>query len=220
MRSLLILSLLLAVLYLSPVIGPLAIAAKVGSIILLLILALVERGPAPLVGALSFGAIGDFLLAVPRFGRFGDEQLFIAGLVSFLLGHLCYIALFVRNRADSRTRRMRVTNILNIVLILAFLVGVLVVIWPMLGAMRGAVLLYAAALGGMAVAAQFSKFPELVSLGALSFVISDAMLAFTRFGQPFAHSRGFIWFTYYIAQAAICLGVLAHNYARRSVQPE
>ncbi len=218
MRTILVLSILLAILYVSPVIGPLAIFAKVGSILLLLVLAVVERGPASLVAALALGAAGDFFLAVRPMAGFNLDQLFMAGLVSFLIGHLFYIFLFLHNRTTTHAHSFRMTAVLNIILIAVFLVGVLAVIWPTLGGMRIPVLIYAAALTAMGISAQFSGFSELASLGALSFVISDAMLAFAHFGQPFPHAALFIWFTYYIAQAAICLSVLAHTYRLRSLQ--
>ena len=61
--------------------------------------AIAFRSPAPssviLGSALAFSSLGDALLALAP-GRF-----FISGLLSFLVAHLIYILLFVRNRASA-----------------------------------------------------------------------------------------------------------------------
>ena len=70
------------------------VVLKVGSIALLAVLGFrVNR----LLGiALSFGALGDFLLGVHQLGSLDAEKLFLFGLGAFLAGHLFYIAMFRR----------------------------------------------------------------------------------------------------------------------------
>ena len=47
-----------------------------------------------------------------------------------------------------------------------------------------------------------------LSLGALAFVASDAMIGIDRFLSPFRGSDYAIWFSYAIAQLSIAAGVL------------
>jgi uncharacterized membrane protein YhhN len=63
-------------------------AVKTLSVALLAILAVLERSPLLLVAALASSALGDAFLS-----RDGDKA-FLAGLASFLMAHLVYIALF------------------------------------------------------------------------------------------------------------------------------
>jgi uncharacterized membrane protein YhhN len=71
------------------------------------------------------------------------------------------------------------------------------------------VIAYSAALSAMAILAQFSRFPNLVAIGALPFFASDTLLALSIFGHPFAGSRPLVWITYYAAQLMITLGVVS-----------
>ena len=169
-----------------------------------------------LATALAFGALGDFFLGVRRIGTLDAEKLFLFGLGSFLLGHLVYIAMFRRYRPGSESRMptpsARTVRWLAIAAVLVALVWVLGELRGSLGPLLIPVVSYAAALAGMAISAQFAEFgTPLVTIGALSFVASDAMLAISKFRGPFAGSGPLIWITYYLAQLLIFLGV-----ARRS----
>jgi len=220
MRTLLLrISVVLAVLYLLTVSveGPSLVLAwngiaidlfaisKVGSILMLLWFAAraVPTHPA-LIGGLAFSDIGDFLLAAKHIGPWDEPKLFIAGLIAFLLAHLCYITLFVNN-ADRKTSQLRRFTITVVIAALWFLLSRL---WPTLGSMRIPVVAYSLALSTMATTAQLSRFPAVVSMGALSFFASDAMLAVSHFAHPFPASRPLIWITYYVAQFLISAGVI------------
>jgi uncharacterized membrane protein YhhN len=180
---------------------------KVGSIAALIVFAARAKSLEPLlISALSVSAIGDFLLAPKQLGPLGESQLFLFGLLAFLIGHLCYISLFLKNLAPGKVPQFRRFSIVLVVAVLWFLLSRL---WPSLGGMRFPVVIYAVALSCMAITAQFSRFPAAVSLGALSFLASDAMLAISHFAHPFpASSRPLIWATYYAAQFSICFGVV------------
>ncbi len=204
MRALIIVSILLGALFLSPALGPFGVAAKVGSTFLLLLYVALSGAPRLLLGAIGFGVLGDLLLELPRLGTLGTTSLFLLGLCAFLIGHLFYIVLFLTHA----TKRIPLPRMLTNLLIVLLLVGVLALLWPHLGAMRVPVLLYSLALSAMGISAQYSRFPDLVALGALSFVVSDAMLAFTRFLEPFPNSNIYIWLTYYVAQLSITVGVI------------
>src|SRR5262245_14841819 len=55
---------------------------------------LARRGPLLVVVALLFSACGDILL--------GHDDLFIAGMGSFALAHVCYVTYFLRSGARPR----------------------------------------------------------------------------------------------------------------------
>ena len=182
-----------------------AVVFKVGSIALLvLIAAMATASRMLLVAALGFSCVGDFFLGMRRLGTFGPEKLFLAGLVSFLIAHLFYVALFVKGR----TRSVHATRKMACVLVTVVAVASLVVLWPGLGPMHAPVLAYSLVLTTMAVTAQWSRYPMIVALGALSFVASDTMLAVSIFGHPFRGLHVLVWVTYYAAQAMIAVGVV------------
>jgi uncharacterized membrane protein YhhN len=188
---------------------------KVGAIAALIVFAARARGrDRLLISALFVSMIGDFLLAPKQLGPLSESQLFLAGLLAFLVAQISYIALFLTNVARRQLPHFRRFSIVLVIAVLWFLLSRL---WPTLGTMRFPVVLYATALCSMAITAQFSRFPATVSFGALSFLASDAMLAISHFSRPFPVSRPLIWTTYYLAQFLICLGVVA---ASRSKAPE
>lgn len=149
--------------------------------------------------ALSFSCLGDLFLAVR--GRF------LLGLSSFLVTHLLYLTLFVRNW--QRPLRPARTRLVSSILVLLFSLFYTQWLAPTLGSLAVPVALYVCAITLMVVAGLWSSFPpSWVWVGAVLFLVSDAILAADRFhGQvPFA---GFlIWATYYLGQYGITLGVL------------
>ncbi len=184
-----------------------AVVFKVASIALLAVMAAVARPRRkPLILALVFSACGDLLLDVKKIGSLGPVQLFLFGLISFLVAHLFYVALFVRERS---ARSGAARKLACVVVVVVALVS-LKVLWPGLAEMRGPVLAYSAVLTAMAVTAQRSRFGALVAIGALFFVASDTMLAMSVFGHPFGGSRVLVWVTYYAAQVMMAWGVVRH----------
>jgi uncharacterized membrane protein YhhN len=178
---------------------------KVGSILLLAVLGF--RINALLGTALSFGALGDFLLGVYRLGDIDAEKLFVFGLAAFLVGHLAYIALFRKYRATSgwKTGRVRWLGVLVVVIALG---AVLSTLRNALGTLLLPVVIYALVLVGMAISAQLTELGNpLAALGALCFVASDAMLAMGKFRGPFPGHEPLVWMTYYLAQLLIFLGI-------------
>jgi uncharacterized membrane protein YhhN len=177
------------------------VVLKVVSVALLALLGF--RVSKLLGAALTFGAIGDFLLDVPRLGALGPEQLFLFGLGAFLVGHVVYIVMF--RRFPRSHNSLRVAAILAVV---ATLICVLAVLRDSLGPLRIPVVIYALVLATMAISAILADLGNpLAAVGALCFVASDAMLAFAKFHAPFPASSVLIWLTYYAAQLLIFLGV-------------
>ncbi|MDP3897611.1 MAG: lysoplasmalogenase [Mesorhizobium sp.] len=181
--------------------------AKAGGVLLLALLAAVQGGPALLVAALLLSAAGDAFLAQ------NGERAFMAGLASFLLAHLAYVALFA---LSGEGVGLIVAEPWRIALGLAMLasVGLLVgLLWPALpGAMRGPVALYAAAILAMGLGALTVPVAPVVG-GAVLFMASDGLLATGRFLIPPASphhgwAQPAVWALYFSAQAMITLGVL------------
>jgi uncharacterized membrane protein YhhN len=162
----------------------------------------VSRGYQALVCAgLLFSLAGDVFLMLPR-------DRFVAGLASFLVAHLFYVAAFAPRPPA-----------LAAPLVLAALVaygGVLLrALWPRLGDLRAPVAVYATALLVMAWqaaerwAAVDTTSALLAMLGAGLFVISDSVLAWERFRRRHAYGQAVVLGTYFAAQWLIASSVSA-----------
>jgi len=120
---------------------------------------------------------GDVFLALPR------EKMFLCGLVSFLLGHLFYVAAFFYMAGINQWA------VVGLVISLIFSGGVFIWLRPHLGSMKLSVILYMVAITLMVVGAgsvmgavQLKLGGRLlVIIGALSFYISDVFVARQRF---------------------------------------
>ncbi len=153
-----------------------------------------------IVTALLFSASGDVLLA---------QGAFVAGLSSFLIAHLIYIAVFVTiGRSEGRVNRARFPYAAGLVVaITAYLAW----LWPDLGSLRGPVAAYMAVITGMGVAALVIPFrSRLIFLGAFTFIFSDGVIALDRFKIEFAAADYVIWIAYFAAQVMIVFGYLRH----------
>lgn len=155
-----------------------------------------ESAPGPrfaqLVAAgLGLSAIGDILLEFPAG--------FVRGLFAFLLAHLTYVAAFT---ADCRAPALR--RAFPCLLYGAFAFGVL---RARLGPLEVPVALYVAVICVMlwrALArADRGTSGVLAALGALSFAVSDSLLAWNRFVAPFALAPYAVIVTYWLGQAGI-----------------
>jgi uncharacterized membrane protein YhhN len=147
----------------------------------------------PAQRALALGAAGDVALLGP------GETAFTAGLVSFLAGHLAWIAA-LRQRPGRGYLRTRPA--LAVPPVAAF--GAMnAYLWPRTGPNRIPVLVYSAALLAMALTALDSGSPRTAAGGAL-FLTSDTLLALEKFGglKLPAH-EGLVMATYATAQALL-----------------
>jgi uncharacterized membrane protein YhhN len=178
--------------------------AKTGATLLLAMLAVLEGGPWLLIAALLLSAAGDAFLA------YDGDRAFMAGLASFLAAHLAYIVLFlmIGGEAIGGWRLIAAT------LMTVFAAGFLVWLWNRVpGELRLSVAIYSAAILGMGLAS-LTVPNEVVALGAILFIASDAFLASGKFAlaedsplrTPFAYA---VWGLYYVAQALLTLSVLA-----------
>ena len=77
------------------------------------------------------------------------------------------------------------------------------------------VTVYIGVLAAMACAALLARLPTpLAALGALFFVVSDALIGTAKFLSPFDTYQLGIWWTYAIAQLLLVAGVVAEREAR------
>ncbi len=151
--------------------------------------------------ALMLSSIGDIFLALP-------PAYFIHGLVSFLLAHLFYIALFLGIRRPQLSAR-------NGVIAAGLAVyGVALVSWlyPSLGPMAAPVIVYAGVLLIMGFTASLCDTPKpIVFIGALVFIASDSGIAITKFADAGAWLGYFTWTAYVLAQYLIVLGLISRQ---------
>ncbi len=176
--------------------------------LLFIITAVVQPHPAPvyyrtmLVGlGLCLG--GDVFLAIP------GQNTFRLGLVSFLLGHGCYVIAFYR---ISQINWMTLAAG-----IVAFLVGISIYRWlrPNLGPMKVPVALYVIVISTMLCTAAsvglVSGLPAsgkaMVMAGALLFYISDLFVARQRFIKAEFFNRLFGLPLYYTGQFLLAFSV-------------
>jgi len=148
--------------------------------------------------ALALSSIGDIFLALP-------PTYFIHGLVSFLLAHLFYIALFLG------IRRPRLTPRDGFIAVGLTAYGLTLVSWlyPTLGPMAAPVIVYAAVLLVMGFTASLCDIPRpTVFIGALVFIASDSGIAITKFAGAGVWLSYFTWTAYVLAQYLIVLGLI------------
>lgn len=149
------------------------------------------------------GLAGDILLMLPQ------PQMFVPGLVAFLLGHLCYIAAFASDGGGWKAPWMPAVPVA------AIAVAVLAFLWPSLGAMRVPVTAYVLVISAMAWQAiarwrvRGTPSAAVAAVGSVAFLMSDSTLAVRRFVAPFVGAAFVIHVTYYVAQWALALSVPA-----------
>ena len=165
-----------------------------------------------LLVALFFSWIGDIILL------FADqaEIYFIVGLVSFLLSHLLYIFLFLRQDKNQDSVN-KGALVLGILVILSYFFGMVSLLFPKLGPLQIPVMVYAVAITIMLFVAYKRSLSwkkpaaQFIIVGAIFFVLSDSILAFNKFYQAIPQAGFWIMSTYILAQFLIVSGVLRLN---------
>lgn len=151
------------------------------------------------VAGLVASLVGDVLL-LPTVDRF------VAGLASFLVGHLLYVAGFVAGGVSSgRVAAAAVAC----GLVLAGLAP------PILRGIRRRdhpelvppVVAYMLVISAMVVTAAGHGRPAGIA-GAVLFYVSDALIAWTRFVADVAHGRLAVMVTYHLGQALLVVGLI------------
>jgi len=139
--------------------------------------------------------------------------MFLIGMVAFLAAHLAYIPLFFSTGAslDLVLERWPL-----IVLLSLYSASLMPVLWPGLGKFRVPVLIYTTIIAAMGIAAlglPANGSTGLILAGAVSFILSDTVLALQRFRISDAVrirrlTPYIVWFFYWSAQALITYGAL------------
>ncbi|MFJ6567348.1 lysoplasmalogenase [Streptomyces sp. NPDC091292] len=164
-------------------------------------------GPPLLTAALLFGWGGDVLLLADR------DPLFLAGMGSFALGHVCYLVLFQRYGfqrygfppyGPSRARTASLAGVYAVAL-----VGTVALLWSDLpGDMRVPMAGYSLLLTAMAFRA--TRLGPAAAVGGALFLLSDTLIATGIADWPQLPRPDFwIMLTYLTAQALLARGVLA-----------
>lgn len=160
------------------------------------------------VAALAFCLLGDVLLMLPR-------DLFVPGLIAFLVGHLLFIVGLLQPPSPPGTPpfAFSVTG-LAVASIVAVAVGAVpaTLIFRSLrkdGAtwLIGPVAVYLVAILTMAIIAANVGVPA-AAVGAALFVVSDTVLALNRFVRPLAHGDVAVHVTYHLAQLLLVLSLV------------
>ena len=155
-----------------------------------------------LLAALIFSWLGDILLLFV----FKDAIYFILGLVAFLTAHIFYIVLFIKE-IKKANGKIQFKN--GLILIAVYLGILLLVLIPHLGGLVIPVIIYAVVISTMLYMAYLLSFywPKPASIylltGAISFILSDSILAFNKFYHPVPMSGFLIMVTYLYAQWAL-----------------
>jgi uncharacterized membrane protein YhhN len=164
--------------------------------------------------ALSFSWLGDVLLIFESEG----EQYFIFGLLAFLVAHVFYMLAYKQHRYEDETKALIGVQRFrfSFPIILAG-TGLITVLYSHLGDLKIPVIAYALVLVGMVVNALFrfgrTSTPSfaMVFSGAILFMISDSLIAITKFLEPIAYGGFWIMITYVAAQYLIVQGLIKHR---------
>lgn len=196
---------------------PLVYLLKPGSMALVVALAAggVANSPVPgpawaVVAGLACSLVGDVMLMLPR-------ERFVAGLVSFLLGHLCYAGAIWTVAPGTPG---------GVALVVAgVLLALGVTIYRRLAAgmmrlgqarLRGPVILYITVLSLLVWRAVLTLFqvdpvalrPTVLVAAALLFYLSDALLAWDRFVHPLPWRHLWVMGSYFAAQYGFAAAVI------------
>lgn len=176
---------------------PLALAALLAASLLLD--PIDETRRAFFVAALVLSLAGDVFLMLPR-------DLFVAGLGSFFLAHVAYIGGFIHEGVDVVPLMLS----LAVIGLAAGSLGIRIV----QGARRaharltipvGAYIVMIALMGALAVA----DGSPVAASGALLFLVSDALIGWTRFVHPLGWAPVGIMATYHVAQSLLVVSLVA-----------
>lgn len=145
---------------------------------------------------LFFSGIGDVILDLPVRG------VFIFGLISFAIAHLFYLAAFLRKLSISLAKS------LLLALILFYSLAMILVLYPNMEPMMFLPIgLYLGVIVLMAISAILGDDNNRwIVVGALLFMISDSLIAITRFVLPVPFSSVWVMSSYYLAQLFIAYG--------------
>lgn len=176
--------------------SPGAVAAKCAPVLCLLLVVILHLAAIPyhkggyarrVALGLALSALGDALLVWP--------QHFVAGMAAFALAHVAYLGAFGFQGRSLGTAAL-----------LYALTGFFYTRLSPPGPLRFLVPVYSALLATMAWRAAARS--RAAGAGALSFLVSDAILGYSLFGGPVPYKQVLVMSTYYLGQLGIALSAL------------
>lgn len=156
--------------------------------------------------ALVLSLLGDIFLLFDQI----SELYFILGLGSFLMGHVCYAYCFYLQRSSKNGLDFWIMTLL----LSCYGAAIYFLLYSHLGNIKIPVALYIVAILIMIIMAYSRKIKVsgssflLVFIGALSFIISDSLLAINKFLMPLTYSNFLVMGTYALAQFLIIKGLI------------
>lgn len=201
-RLILLAALILGAIYLFDDFGvgtpyPLNVVIKAGGVVLLGVYAL-KQGRLWLGLGLLAGSAGDAFLALQP-----TQQ--ALGILAFAIGHLIYIGLFADQLRRKGNRGL--PGYLATGVIIVFGAVMLVALQPHFGDLRIAASIYNGIILVMVALALIGRAPKLAVIGALLFLVSDAVLAWRMFAGMLDWAGPVVWVCYFGGQACIALGL-------------
>jgi uncharacterized membrane protein YhhN len=165
--------------------------------------------------AIIFSLGGDVALMFDSI----DPIYFMVGLVSFLVSHIFYIIAYHQHRNEDASNALQGIQKLRAAfpIVLAG-TGLVVILYPTLGALRFPVIIYALVLVVMVLNGLFrlgrtnTRSFWLVFVGAMFFMVSDSLLAINKFLSALPSSGLLIMSTYMAAQFLIIEGLIEHSH--------
>jgi uncharacterized membrane protein YhhN len=167
-----------------------------------------------LLVALVFSFLGDVFLMIPA-------DLFLWGLGSFLVGHVAYIVAFWSGPSGARRPRVLPPGTIALTFpIHLYAAGIVAFLLPYLGDFTVPVLVYMAVIVIMGLSSVFRRgrvsprsfWP--VYAGAISFIVSDSVIALDRFVAPVPYRGVLVMGAYLLAQCWITRGLLVEHRER------
>lgn len=166
-----------------------------------------------ILAALAFSWLGDVALLIEKAYGF-SRPLFMAGLGSFVVVHLCYLSFFVKaGRHNSGGRRLD-PFLTGGVLLYA---GVFYLyLLPHLHIMRSPVLIYCLLISAMLIACLHAydlgkqRYGIYCVAGTVLFVLSDSVLAYNRFVENLPFDGILVMVPYAVGQFLIVRGALGN----------
>lgn len=162
-----------------------------------------------LIAGFALSWFGDVFLMFQA-----DEVFFLLGLASFMLAHVAYILAFRLWVYDNHEVPLLKRSPWMAFVLMLYGVGFFKLIEEGLGPMKIAVIAYMAVILLMAIMAlnRYKKVSRrgfaYIMAGALSFVLSDSILAYNKFMEPIPYAGVWIMATYCFAQWGIMMGGL------------
>ena len=160
-----------------------------------------------MIAGFLFSWAGDVVLEISK----NNNNLFIVGLVCFLLAHIMYLTVFFLTPGKNSILNNRIYLLIPVLIYGVILVSFL---YADLAGMRLPVILYTIVILSMLAGAlnRIEKVKKvsfyLILAGAILFVISDSVIAYNKFVHQFDTSGIVIMSTYVIAQYLIVAGYI------------